>query len=197
MGDKGPDTDAFDASTAQASKAAALQAQMARELFGQVTPLRKDLLARYKASDPLAFSPVTMQNISRSPLYGALRSGVYDQFAQARENVFEDTPGTRFSGLLADNLTDLAGERANAMSTGLGAIAESEQARRMQLLGNATNFAAGQPATAIAGLGGASSAFGNIAGQQGYMADLQEQAAQKQGKQIGQAIGKIATGGKK
>jgi len=198
-----------------AARAALEQSALARDMFGltkqgfdrsteiynQGSPLRKSLLASYNATDQNAFKPVTMANITQSPMYRAVLSTVGNQYNQARNQAFEDAPGARFSGALSDKLGDVSAARADAMTSGTAQIAQSEMQRRMQLLSNASNFSAGQPTAAppvgdaAGAMGSAASTFSGIGNAQGQMAQAQSAQAGQMGLGLG-TLAALTFGGK-
>ena len=101
-----------------------LQAQLAEQLFEQTDPLRQNLIGRsqnFLAGD---------LDVTQSPIYGALKSGVEDQYSVARDSVIGNTPT---GGGLTAALAWLEGNRADALARGTGQIAESELGRALTL----------------------------------------------------------------
>lgn len=154
-------------------------AQIAKALFEQSTPLRTDVLQKLGSAVPMAFQPVTMENITSSPLFGGLKSSVENQFDNARNRILGQLPegGALFGSLAANE-----GARGHALAAGMGALGENELNRRMQLLNMGSNAAFGMPATALGGLGSAAASYANLLG-------LQQAQDQATNNLIGDALG--------
>lgn len=142
--------------------------RIARELFQQSDPLRRSLIGRSEG-----FINGGM-DVTKSPMYGALKAGNDSAFNKAKDNIIgKVAPG----GSLVDALTDLEGTRAVNMAQGVGGLAQDELSRAITL-------ATGQVPAAVSGLGGAA----NIQAQ----ALAAQQAADGQAKQgAGAGIGTI------
>jgi hypothetical protein len=98
---------------------------------------RRDGLSRYgrlgaRTQYPKV-APVTLQNITSSPMYAASKAGIETNYQNAINQALEMTPGDRYSGLLSSNLNDLAANRAATMSGVMGDIGLSETARRQAM----------------------------------------------------------------
>lgn len=127
----------------QASEASRFQMEMARALFNQTDPLRRNLISQ--SQDFLSGD----QDVSASPVFRAMRSQIEGQYGVARNNIIGDTPT---GGALTQALVELEGGRADALTQGAGQVAGSELDRALAL-------ATGQTGTAAySAAGGAASA---------------------------------------
>ena len=135
---------------AQGSPSTDFLAQLAGDLFNQTQPLRTDFINRGQN-----FLSGNL-DVTQSPLYSPLKSAVETQFGLARNNALSTfAPG----GALTGALTNLEGQRANALTQGTGQIAQDE-------LNRAFGLATGTPSQSFAGLGAAGGIQGGLAAQQ-------------------------------
>ena len=158
------------------------------ELQAQIDQLQADITANpYQGSGQL-FGPVTMDNISTSPLYGMLKQTNEQQFGQAQDRLMETLPT---GGSLNQGIIDLAGSRANAFTTQLGGLAENEQNRRNMLLGQALGLSTGGATGAMQGFGQAGNLSAQASAQQLAMqqAQMQQQSSKKGG--VGELAGTL------
>jgi hypothetical protein len=152
----------------QENEAANELAGVARALFQQTDPVRKQLIGR--SNDFLGGN----LDVTASPMYASLKNAVDTQFNQARGNTIASTPS---GGSLTEALTNLEGSRANTMTQGVGTIAEGE-------LNRAFGLGTGLLPQTTSGLGQAA----GIQSQQ-LMAQQQQSAQAKQG--AGAGLGMI------
>lgn len=118
--------------------------------------------------------PITVEALTANPAFGAVKSAVESQFANARESAIA-TGGE--GGALSAVLGGLEGGRASSLAGELGRLALTEDARRRG------NFAAeleasrilgqlglGQTGQAAAAVGGGAAALGALGSQQAAIA---------------------------
>lgn len=118
-----------------AGEAAAKQAQIAEQLFNQSAPLRQGLTAR---------SMDYLQNgVDNSPTFSAFKAAAEPQYANARNQIIEDTPA---GGPLTAALAQLQMGKARDLTQARGAIDESELSRALTL-------GTGLVPTSVGGLG--------------------------------------------
>lgn len=126
---------------------ARMQADIAKKLFTQTDPLRRQLIGR-----STAFMNGGL-DVTRSPVFSALKQQTESQYGTARDNIIADTPT---GGPLIAALTELNSNRANILGQAAGSVSEDELARAMMLGTGAT----GQ---AMSGLSQAASVQANLA----------------------------------
>ncbi|HEY6225407.1 MAG TPA: hypothetical protein VIW26_16610 [Gemmatimonadales bacterium] len=130
-------------------------AKIATDLYNKTDPIRTNLIGR--SNDFLSGN----LDVTKSPMFGSLKSALDTQFARARDNTLARTaPG----GSLVSALTNLEGDRARTMTQGVGDIADQE-------LNRAYGFATGLLPQTTAGLGTAAGIQAQtLAGQQAQSA---------------------------
>ena len=148
------------------------QSELAKQLFRQSDPLRKELFSQSEDFLGGGF------DVSGSPVFGAGKQTIEDQFGRAREGVIAGTPE---GGQLTAALAELEGARAGSLTQFTGGLAESEQNRALQL-------ASGGTAQGASILGSA----GALA-QSRALAEAEQNAAKASG--TGEAAGTIAAAG--
>src|SRR5690606_1501115 len=132
---------------AGSNAAADAQAMIAQQLFEETSPVRTSLIDA--STDFLEGGGPGLS----SPIFGALRSNIEDQFGVARDQIIADTPQ---GGALIAALAELDANRANALTQARGQATESELARAMTL-------ATGSTGQAVSGLGQAGAIQAQIA----------------------------------
>lgn len=142
--------------------------ELAKKLFMQTNPLRKNLINR--SNQFLAGG----MDVTQSPIYGALASATDAQYKRARDNVIGNTaPG----GALTSALSNVESNRANMLAQGAGTIAGDETNR-------ALTIATGGSAQGLNSLGQAGATQAGLANAQ-----ANRDSAMKQG--LGQGLGSI------
>jgi hypothetical protein len=184
--------------TDKANKATDTLAGIAQNLYGQTDPIRQALIGRSAAFLGAPTSASTgrfgitsvrdmrpglgrqMQqtqplDVTQSPMYGTLKNAIDSQFKLATDNTIARTaPG----GQLSSALSGLEGQKASAMASGIGGLAQDELAR-------AYGLATGGAQMSTSGLASAGAIQAQIAAAQ-----AQRDGAAKQG--IGQGAGQLA-----
>ena len=145
-----------------------LLAQISGDYYKQTQPLRTSLINRSQSflSGGL--------DVTQSPMYGALKSGIEGQYGIAKNNILSSLPQ---GGALIEALVNLEGQKAGSLAQGIGGLAGDELSR-------AYSMGTGAAGQAMQGLGGA----GNIQAQLA-MAKAQQQAGAMQG--LGMGLGSI------
>lgn len=141
-------------------------AAISQRVLDEAAPLKNALMSRYLNFAESGFDPAQL------PQYGSLKNSVDQQYGRARENILSSTPS---GGGLISALSNLEGQRAGSLATGLGGLADNEMARALGL-------ATGQQPAALGGLSSAAQSQGNIA-----LAQSQQAAGNAQA--IGGALG--------
>jgi len=116
-------------------------------------------------------------DVTQSPMYGALKSGIEGQFGTARNNILSSLPQ---GGALLEALAGLEGQKAGAMATGIGGLASDE-------LNRAYGLGTGGAQAGLTGLGGAASLQ-----QQMLLGQLQQRSGLMSG--LGAGIGGLLGG---
>ena len=166
--------------------AAQLQADIARQLFGETGPLRTTSLGQLQGFLTNGTLPFPLQS-GLDQIRTTGREDLESQYNVARQNILGLTPnrGGQLNSALAN--TELA--RAQAVGRlGADLQAQYELPLRQQLFGRATELGFGQANNSLTGLNAATSQFGNIAAnaQQGAL------GAQQQAGAAGQTAGTLA-----
>lgn len=203
------------------------QAQLGEQLLREETPMRQAALnlrqrligqgfsdlqaAPVAAAEKVSpVAPITLSSLTSSPIYGALKQGAEAQFGRAREETMAGTPR---GGALTSLLARLQGERAAALTQGLGSLGQVEQQRRdvtsqleqqrrdvevasqRQIRENALNramsLASGQPAPTANLFQGASSGLGNVLSTQAAAAQAEAQRSAGKSQGLGSGLGQI------
>jgi hypothetical protein len=151
-----------------ASDAANLQAQIAKQLFDEASPLRQmnqQELAQFVATGQLP----TAFRTSLDPIYATGREGLEGQYNVARENILSSTPMR--GGQLNAALADLAKSRASSVGRLRSDIlANYELPLRQNLFQLGVNAGQNQSTQGLVGLGTSANNFmqlANTAAQQG------------------------------
>ena len=142
------------------------QSELARQLFRQSDPTRREL---FRQSEDFLSGDF---DVSASPVFGAGKQTIEDQFGRAREGVIAGTPE---GGQLTAALAELEGDRAGSLTQFTGQLAESEKNLAAQLatggtagggaiLGSAGQLAQSRAAAEAAENAGKSSGSGQAAG---------------------------------
>lgn len=111
-------------------------------------------------------------DVTQSPMFGTLKNAIESQYGRARENVISSTPA---GGGLVSALSNLERGRADALTTGIGGLAQDE-------LNRAFSLATGGMQSGFGGLSNAANIQAQLAA-----ADAQRNSAAKSG--LGSAIG--------
>jgi hypothetical protein len=165
---------------------------------------------------PADVEPVTLADIQNDPRYAANKAAIESQFLQNQQLAMEQIPGTRFSGLLADQIGDIGRDRALALSSTLGGLTQEERARRERrrqeelalrqqafatetarregLLNLAAQLATGQTGVGTGGVASAASTLTGAGTTLGGAGAIQQGVAQQQAEIAGakkEGIGEI------
>lgn len=156
-----------------AGQAAQAQTRLAQQLVGETSPLRRSLI-----NDANQFM-VGGRDVTSLPEFGAAKSVMEPQFANARESIIASTPE---GGGLTSALAELEGSRARSLTEITGALAGSEVDRATQLatfgtaqgssgLGSAAAIQAQRAAAEAQSNAGKSGGLGSaLGGGLGYLA---------------------------
>ena len=155
-------------------------------LQAQIDALQSDISSNPFQGSGQLFSPVTMDNLTTSPLYGALKQANEQQFDQSRDRIMELLPT---GGSLNQGLIDASLSRANSFTSQLGGLAESEQNRRNMLLSQALGLSTGGVTGAMQGLGNVSSLKAQSNAQETAMQQAQMQQDTAKAGEAGEMIG--------
>src|SRR3990167_5966196 len=183
----------IDQPTPQQNPYAKQLAKIASELFKETDPLRQNLTSQFEGMtgpDGLVFSPVTTDNISQSPLYGALKDINESQFDLSQDRIMEMLPA---GGSLNKGLIDNERARAGQFTGQLGALAENEQARRNMLLGQGLGLASGGGTGALSGYGQAGSLYAASQAQAAALANSQAQLDAGKAGGAGELVGTLGS----
>jgi hypothetical protein len=74
--------------------------------------------------------PVTIADLTGNPLYAAQKAALEQQYDRAQESIFENVPGSRYSGLIPTLQSETARDRARGMTGLYGELSRDEYARR-------------------------------------------------------------------
>lgn len=143
-----------------------VQADLAKQLFDQTSPIRQGLIDRSSA--------FLNGGLDASPQFSALKANIEPQYNIARDNIIGDTPS---GGALTSALTNLEAARAHDLTQGASDVYNSELARAMNL--------------ATGGTGESLSALGNAGSIQAQLAAAE---AARKAQQNSAALGAIGTG---
>lgn len=146
-------------------------AEISRALFEQTSPLRGGLIDRSNA-----FLAGDL-DVTKSPMYAAMKTAVDSQFNRAKDNTIARTAA---GGGLVDALSGLESDRAQTMTANIGQLAQGELDRSFGL-------ATGILPTSTSGLGNAAAIQGNQLSEQ---AAMQQQTAQSAGMGLGMLLAK-------
>jgi len=155
-----------DSANQAAGQAAQAQTDLAKQLIGETSPLRQNLI-----SDAHGFLSGD-RDVTGLPEFAAAKGANEAQFGRARENIIGNTPT---GGALTSALAELEGDRAANQVAFTGDIAGNEITRALQLATFGT-------ATGSQGLSSA-----GFTQSQRAMAEGQQNAGKSQG--LGQAVG--------
>jgi hypothetical protein len=145
----------------QAEDAANLQAQIAKQLFDEASPLRSanlNELAEYARTGVLP----TALRTSLDPLYATGREGLESQYSVARENLLSQNPSR--GGQLNQQLAEL--DKARAGSVGRlrsDILGQYELPLRQNLFTLGVNTGLGQSTQGLQGLGSSAQNFMSLA----------------------------------
>jgi len=74
--------------------------------------------------------PVTIADLTGNPIYAAQKAALEQQYDRAQESIFENVPGSRYSGLIPTLQSETARDRARGMTGLYGELSRDEYARR-------------------------------------------------------------------
>lgn len=155
-------------------------------LQAQIDALQSDISSNPFQGSGQLFSPVTMDNLTTSPLYGALKQANEQQFDMSRDRIMEMLPS---GGSLNQGLIDANLSRANSFTSQLGGLAENEQNRRNMLLSQALGLSTGGATGAMQGFGSAGGLKAQSNAQQVAMQQAQSQQESAKMGDTGELIG--------
>lgn len=180
----------------KATKVAQSEAEIARQLFEEAQPLRRQTneeLLNFVAGGTLPVGLRTGFDAVRT----SGREGIENQYRVARENILNTAPVR--GGQLNDALINLETNRAGQVGTlDANLLAQYELPLRASLFGRASEVGLGQTNNALTGLSGAGSNLQGIANTQAAQAGQYGQSAgallalalkQKQAQQQAQTYG--------
>jgi len=225
MGKGGGGTTVVDNTSAAAERLANIQGDIAQGLFDQSSPLRAGAFnlaagdvgaipgTRAKALSPLQFNPlapVTVNDITANPSFGAQKSFVEQQFGNARQQALANVPR---GGALQDVLGQLESSRARELSSRFGALAQDEVARRERERTGALTVAqqnrtaferdldrrlqeinllsTGQTGQALSGLSAATGGLASVGATQAQLANAAANRDAGKSGGLGQAVGTL------
>lgn len=164
----GPLSDIFGGGPNYGNPSADILARLSQDYYNQTQPLRTSLIGR---SNNFLSGGL---DVTQSPMYGALKSGIEGQFGTAKNNIMSSLPQ---GGALLEALSNLEGQKASSLATGIGGLASDELTR-------AYGLGTGGAGTALGGLG-------NAAGLQGQSLLAQAQNRSQMLGGLGQGLGSI------
>lgn len=171
-----------------AERLANIQADQAQQLFAESTPIRQRLLNEFGQSAG-ASEPIDFNFVTQNPAFGALKDATETNFDLARDRLISNTPA---GGALFSGLGNIERGRAGALTSGVGVLSTEELARRERMQDRALSAATGLPAISVGGLGGATNAFTQLAGQQAAAANAAANRDAGKASGLGNAAGSIA-----
>ena len=146
----------------RAEDAANLQAQIARQLFDEASPLRGTNLNELAQFAQTGQLPTALRT-GLDPLYATGREGLESQYGVARENILSSIPSR--GGQLNRQLADLEKARAGAVGTLRSDIlGKYELPLRQNLFKLGVDAGMGQSSTGLQGLGSSATNFMSLAG---------------------------------
>lgn len=120
------------ASTKSTNPVAEAQARIAQQLYTQTDPARRMLIGR--SEDFLS------GGLGTTPVYGAYKGAIENQYGRARENIISATPE---GGPLVAALAGLEGSRASDLARTEGGLYENELERALAVTTGTTTGALG------------------------------------------------------
>lgn len=163
--------------TQQQKKIAELQRKIYEKSEAEAEPFRRAIYPQLL--DIIKSGGTDASKLTNTPMYGAMRSPLEDQYARARESL----GSTQGGGALARALAQLETQRAESVGRIPGQLYETARQEGMGLAG--LNLQAGPQSLASAG-----GAYQNLAGMYGQ----QQQMANQQLGQAGSALGQVLYG---
>lgn len=158
-----------------AADAANLQAQIAKQLFDEASPLRGANLAQLGEFAQTGVLPVALR-AGLDPLYATGREGLEKQYGVARQNILSSIPMR--GGQLNKQLADLEQARAGSVGTlRSNILGQYELPLRQQLFTTGVNAGLGQSTQGLTGLGASATNFMQLAQAAGKEAGASGQSA--------------------
>ena len=145
----------------RAEDAANLQAQIAKQLFDEASPLRGTNLNELAQFAQTGELPTALRT-GLDPLYATGREGLESQYNVARENILSQNPAR--GGQLNRQLADLEKARAGSVGTlRSNILGQYELPLRSNLFNLGVNTGLGQSTQGLQGLGTSANNFMNLA----------------------------------